>query len=149
MRRTARAAVAVATLALLAGCTSSDDSPASSPAEDTAAAEELPAGEVQEVPELDEGWEGVLADVTVDICPIEAGQVTAEGTVINSADEVRDISIAISWNAPDSTDSLMQLAVTEEDVPPGETVSWVMSGDLQADAGQCVVLARSGTLVEG
>ena len=101
------------------------------------------------MPELEEGWEGVLADVAVDTCPIEAGEVTAEGTVVNSADEIRDISIAISWNAPASTDSLMQLAVTKEDVPPGETVSWEVSGALPAAAGQCVVLARSGMLVEG
>lgn|GEM_PF-5398797 len=162
MRQIARGAVMAAVLALLAGCTGSDDSsaggsPAASPpaagapaasAPDTGApaSGEPPAGEVQTLPELEEGWEGILADVTVGSCPTEAGQVTAEGTVVNSADETRDIAIAISWNAPDSTDSLMQLAVTEEDVPPGETVTWSVSGDLPADAGQCVVLARSGAL---
>lgn len=110
---------------------------------------ETPAGEIEQVPALSDGWEGIVADVSVDSCPTEAGRVTAEGTVINSADDDRDIAIVISWNAPDSTDSLMQLAVIEERVPPGATVTWSASGDLPADAGQCVVLARSGTLVDG
>lgn len=159
-----RAALAVAIMGLLSGCTGSDEAPtasspdtsppaassptASSPPANTSAVEELPAGEIQQPPTLEEGWEGVLTDVTLDACPTKAGQVTAEGTVVNSADDARDISILISWNAPDSTDSLLQLAVTEEGVPAGETVNWTASGDLPSDAGQCVVLARSGTLAQ-
>ncbi len=141
--------VAVAAALVLAGCTGSDEPAAdSSPTAGDSAVEELPSGEIQQVPELEEGWEGILADVTVDSCPTEAGEVTAEGTVVNTADETRDISIAISWNAPDSTDSLLQLSVTEEDLAAGESVSWQVSSDLPSDAGQCVVLARSGTLVD-
>lgn len=165
-----QAGLAVAVVGLLSGCTGSDEAPAasfpvaspppasspvasppavSSPVASPPAVEKLPAGEIQQPPALEEGWEGVLTDVTLSSCPITAGQVTAEGTVLNSADEVRDISILISWNAPDSTDSLMQLAVTEEDVAAGETVTWTVSGELPSDAGQCVVLARSGALAEG
>ena len=110
---------------------------------------ETPAGEIEQVPALVDGWDGIVADVSVDSCPTEAGRVTAEGTVVNSADDDRDIAIVISWNAPDSTDSLMQLAVTEKGVPSGETVTCSASGDLPADAGQCVVLARAGTLADG
>ena len=87
--------------------------PASSPDE------RAPAGEIEAVPALVDGWDGILADVTVDSCPTVAGQVTAEGAVINSADDDRDIAIVISWNAPDSTNSILQLAVTEAGVPPG------------------------------
>lgn len=164
-RTLGQAALAVAMVGLLSGCTGSDEAPAasspavsppaasstaaSSTAAGSPAAEELPPGEIQQPPALEEGWEGILTDVTIDSCPTEAGQVTAEGTVLNSADEVRDILILISWNAPDSTDSLMQLAVIKEGVPAGETVSWTASGDLPSDAGQCVVLARSGKLPAG
>lgn len=155
-----QAALAVAMVGLLSGCTGSDEAPAasspatspppeSSPVVSPPTVEELQAGEIQQPPALEEGWEGILTDVTLVSCPTKAGQVTAEGTVLNSADEVRDISILISWNAPDSTDSLLQIAVTEEGVPAGETVSWTASGELPSDAGQCVVLARSGKLAQG
>ncbi|MCB0911102.1 MAG: hypothetical protein KDB60_05730 [Propionibacteriaceae bacterium] len=77
------------------------------------------------------------------------GEVTATGTVVNSAGEVRDISIVTSWNAPGTTRSLMQLAVTMPDVPAGKTVRWKASSDLPAVSGPCIVLARSGTLAKG
>jgi hypothetical protein len=137
-------ALALATLGLLSGCTGSDDAPA--PSASASAAERPPTGEVQQAPVLKEGWEGILRDVKVVSCPTEAGKVTAEGTVVNSADETRDISILVSWNAPNSTEPLMQLVVTKKGVPDKESVSWKASGDLPADAGQCVILARSGTL---
>jgi hypothetical protein len=43
----------------------------------------------------------------------------------------------------------MQLVVLEEDLPAGETAKWKVTGDLPADAGLCVLLARSGTLEAG
>jgi hypothetical protein len=144
MRRTiaTRGALAATSLALLAGCTGSNPDPTPS----ASAVDELPSGEIQEVPDLGKGWEGIRSDVTIKSCPTDAGKVTATGTVVNSADEARDISIVISWNAPQSTDPLLQLAVTKKDVPAGKTVSWKASGELPSEAGQCVILARSGTL---
>lgn len=155
-----RTALAGAILGFACGCTSSADAPAgSSPpstgdpssgrsAASSSPAAELPTGEIQQPPNLAAGWQGIVKDVTIESCPTDPGPVTAAGTVVNSAGESRDISIAIAWNAPDSTRSLMQLTVTETNVPAGETVSWDASGDLPAKAGQCVVLARSGTLTD-
>lgn len=140
---------AAALLALLAGCTGSGETPApddSPSAGATSSAQELETGEVQQPPELEDGWQGILGDVTVENCPTEAGDVTATGTVLNSAKKPRDISIVVAWNAPDSTRSIMQLAVTKKDVPAGKTVTWKVSGDLPSASGPCIVLARSGEL---
>ena len=157
----------LAVLGLLGGCAASDESsadsdqeaeqtpPASagvtftpdvSPTVEPSATGKTQQGETQQVPQLVDGWEGIRSDVTIDSCPTEAGLVTAEGRVVNSADDARDIAIAVAWNAPDSTATLLQLATVEEGVPAGESIAWSVSGDLPADAGQCVVLARSGVL---
>jgi hypothetical protein len=144
-----------AIVALLCGCTNSEgdapaiDPPASGPSASAPPVQSEVEGEIQEAPDLEEGWEGILRDVKMTACDTEAGEVTAKGTVVNSANESRDISILISWNAPNATNSLMQLVVLEEDLPAGETAKWKVAGDLPADAGQCVLLARSGTLEAG
>ena len=88
-------------------------------------------------------------DVTVKDCPTAAGQVMASGTVVNSATESRDLSILVSWVAPDSASTLLQLQQTLTDVPAGETRDWSVSGSLQTDAGKCFVGARSGSLAGG
>jgi hypothetical protein len=100
-----------AVLALLCGCTNSGgdspaiDPPASGPAASAPPVQSQVEGEIQEAPDLEEGWEGILRDVKVTVCDTEAGEVTAKGTVVNSADVSRDISILISWNVPNATNS--------------------------------------------
>lgn len=144
------AAAAALSFGLLSGCTGANPTPPSSPAPSvSASSDELPVGKIQQPPALEEGWKGILADVTVTSCPTEAGKVTAVGTVVNSAKKARDLSIVIAWNAPGSTRSLMQLAVTKRAVPAGKKVDWKTSGNLPADSGPCVVLARSGKLTKG
>jgi hypothetical protein len=133
----------------LAACGGGDEEASTVSPSASVPVEETPSGEIQDVPVLKENWEGIRADVTVDECPTDAGDVTAQGTVVNSAKKARDIVIVISWNAPDSTDPLLQLSVTKKGVPAGETVDWSASGELPADAGQCIVLARSGELGKG
>lgn len=147
----ARAVVAGALVGVLCGCTGSGDEPpaSSSPPATEPTADDLTVGKIQPPPELEKGWQGILQDVTVTSCPTAAGRVTAKGEVINSAEEARDISIVIAWNAPGSTRSLMQLAVTKPNVPAGKTVRWKASSELPSDSGPCVVLARSGRLASG
>lgn len=150
-RRTVRVAAAIMAVCAGMGLTAcgGDEEPSAASPSASVPAEEAPTGEIQDVPVLREDWEGIRADVTVDECPTAAGDVTALGTVVNSAKKARDIVIVISWNAPETTDPLLQLSVTEEGVPAGETVDWSASGELPADAGQCIVLARSGALEKG
>jgi hypothetical protein len=152
--RTIFLARSAAIVVLLCGCTNqggaspTSDGPTPDPASAPTGQSQV-EGEIQQAPDLEEGWEGILRDVKVTVCDTEAGKATAKGTVVNSADEPRDISILISWNAPNSTNPVMQLVVVEEDLPAGETAKWKVTGDLPADAGQCVLLARSGTLEAG
>lgn len=129
---------------LLAGCSSGDSQPSPSP---SGSIEELPRGQIDDVPELAEGWQGIKKDVTIDNCPLQAGDVTADGTVINTASEPRDINIVISWNREGTADPIIRLSTTKEDVPAGETVGWSLSGNLPADAGTCVISAKSGQVV--
>lgn len=151
MNRSVRVAAALTAAGIGLGLTAcgGDSEEPQVPASSAPAEQEEPTGEIQDVPVLKQGWDGIRADVTVDECPTAQGDVTAGGTVENSAKKARDIVIVISWNAPDSTDPLLQLSVTKKKVPAGETVQWSASGALPADAGQCIVLARSGKLGSG
>ena len=159
-------AVAVFGLGALSGCSqdgsTSDSSASPSPSDSvsasanpdasasaSAAPQSLPKGEVQSYATLKDGWAGIRSDVTVKDCPTAAGQVTASGTVVNSATKSRDLSILVSWVAPDSASTLLQLQQTLTDVPAGETRDWSVSGSLQTDAGKCFVGARSGSLAGG
>ncbi len=109
----------------------------------------VPAGQIDQPVALKKGWEGVRSQVALYECPVQAGQITASGTVRNTADEARDIAILISWNRPDSTDTVLQLGVTKTDVPAGGTAEWSVSGDLPVDAGPCIINARSGHVRAG
>lgn len=136
------AALGLSLVACGGGSDSNEPSPAASAAADQQ--EEAPTGKVDKVPTLDEGWQGIRSDVTVDDCPTTKGDVAAVGTVKNSAKKSRDIVLVVAWNAPDTTDPLMQLTVTKKNVASGKTVKWRAQGSLPADAGQCIVVARSG-----
>lgn len=140
-RAAATAAVVLVSAGLLAACS---DEPEPEPT--TSATPTVPESVTEPFADLDEGWQGVLRDVTVAACPTAAGDVVAKGTVLNSAAEPRDITILASWLAPGTSDPLLQLEQTLEDVPAGETRDWSVSGLLPAEAGQCIVGARSGTL---
>lgn len=138
-------AVVALSLGAVAGCGSDDGS---SSATSEASESAMATGEIVSAPELEEGWDGILKDVKIEECQLESGDVTAKGTVVNSAKDQRDLVLLISWNAPDSTKPILQLPVTEKDVPAGKELKWEVSGELPADAGECGVLARSGNLEE-
>jgi hypothetical protein len=151
-RSTAVGACLIAAAALGLGACSSDegDGDASpSPSASESGAPSVPdaaEGPKDALPVLAEGWAGILSDVQVQDCPIKAGEVTAKGTVTNSADESRDIAIVVSWNAPNTTDPTMRLVWTATEVGAGETQDWSVTGDLPSDAGRCIVGAQAGTI---
>jgi len=141
--RSRAAAITIASVlgaGLLAGCNDDDSNGTSSPSPS------IPESVTEPFADLSEGWQGVLRDVTVDACPTSAGDVVAEGAVVNSAGESRDITILASWLAPNTSDPLLQLEQTLTDVAAGATQDWSVSGSLPADAGPCIVGARSGSL---
>lgn len=148
MKRLVPGAAVVLVIAGLLGCSSNGEAapePSASPSP-TATADVTESGQIDDVPQLSEGWAGVRKDVTIAQCPTTAGDVTANGTVVNTAAEARDITIVVSWNAPGTTDPLLRLSTTKEDVPAGETADWSVTGTLPADSAECVLSARSGQL---
>ena len=138
--------VAALCVVLIAGCSGGggDGTEGASPS-----ATEAPQGRVDTVPAMASGWDGVRDDVTVDECPLEPGEVTAKGTVKNTAKGARDIVLVVAWNAPDSTNPLLQLSTTVKSLGPGKSAQWSVTGKLPSEAGQCIVLARSGNLAKG
>jgi hypothetical protein len=145
-RLTSGLGVAALSVVLVSGCSSGSGGGAESA---SPSASETAQGRVDAVPVLAEGWDGVRDDVTVDECPLEPGEVTAKGTVKNTAKGARDIVLVVAWNAPDSTNPLLQLSTTEKSLGPGKSAQWSVSGKLPSEAGQCIVLARSGNLTKG
>jgi hypothetical protein len=128
---------------VLAGCTGgSGDSgdAASSPAA------QVQSGTIEQPPAMGSGAKDILADVSVEACPTDPGEVTAKGTVENTSKKERDVAVVMMWTRPDGGDPLLRLVFTEEDVPAGKTVDWSMTGDLPAKADSCVISATSGTL---
>lgn len=139
------AAIAIAVVigtGLVSGCGDDSEADDGTPTPSPTAPETV----AEPFADLEEGWQGVLRDVTVEACPTAAGDAVARGTVLNSATETRDITVLASWLAPGTSDPLLQLQTTLQDVPAGETKDWSVSGALPSDAGQCIVGARSGHL---
>ncbi len=141
VRRAAAAGCAcVLAISVLAGCTADEAEPPD---------EQVSSPTIEQMPAMAQGSQDILVDVGVVACPTDPGVVTAIGTVTNSADEVRDLALLVKWTAPDGGDPLMQLGFAENDVPPGGSVDWSVSGELLEEARDCVISARSGTLSGG
>jgi len=127
-----------------AAATASPASPASpastpSPTATAAALQELPAFSV--------GPNGVIADVTTDVCEAGPGRATASGTATNSGRFERDVVVVVSWVAAQSSDVVARAVDRVEDLPPGQSRDWSLSAEVPAGDGLlCVPTAYAGQL---
>ncbi|GAA4887902.1 hypothetical protein GCM10025789_00030 [Tessaracoccus lubricantis] len=162
--RTTLAAVALSGL-ILTGCTGtgeqspSPDTPTGStsatgteapsvePTESSTPAVEpspIAHGERETIPTLGAEEAGIASDVDLKECGLEAGAVSATGTVTNSADEARDVVVAVIWLGKDGSGSSLSVKVFQEaGVPAGESRDFTLETEIPADASRCVLNARS------
>ncbi len=129
-RRAVAGSVLILCIPALSACVNDDDQ----------------VGTIDTAPAMAEGAQDVLPDVRVQDCSTRAGDVTAKGTVLNSAPDARDIVVVMKWTRPADLEPILQLVSTQKAVPAGEEVAWSVSGALPVDADSCVVSAHSGTL---
>ena len=130
--------------------TSQETSPGASTSPSDTATEPIEHGEREEIPLLGDEETGIANDVKLADCGLEAGAVTATGTVTNSSDDARDIVVAVIWMGEDSSGSSLAVKVFQEaEVPAGESRDFTLETEIPADASRCVLNARSapaGTL---
>lgn len=139
MKRTA--ALLLAGLLSLTGCTSNDASPAASEAPQVSSAD-LPT-----VPAFSVGPQGAIDDVTVSDCDTDPGAVTATGTAKNSGKFQRDVVVVVSWAAPGTSDVLARGVTQLDDVSPGESRDWQVSADVAgSQQATCLSAAYAGQL---
>lgn len=91
---------------------------------------------------------GVSQDLTKGECSVDPGEVTATGSVVNSASDPADIVVSVSWTA-DGSAVVARANETLKQVAPGASQEYKITTTANPPAGQslrCVVSAESGTL---
>ncbi|MDO5503593.1 MAG: hypothetical protein Q4G67_10510 [Actinomycetia bacterium] len=112
-------------------------------AETTGEAEGPVAGEKDRMPSLSGDVSGIRDDVDLEDCTREAGDVVARGSVTNSADEARDVVVAVIWVAQDSGSSEGLKVFTVPNMAAGATEEFELTTTLANEARRCVLNARS------
>ncbi|MHA7861938.1 hypothetical protein ACX1DX_11255 [Tessaracoccus sp. Y36] len=127
--------------------TSDSQSPSAEPMESSTPAVEpspIAHGEREEIPALGAEEAGIASDVKLEECGLEAGPVKASGTVTNTADEARDLVVAVIWLGKDGSGSSLSVKVFQEGaVPAGETLDFTLETEIPDAASRCVLNARS------
>lgn len=124
---------------ILAGC-SPDQAPDPTPSPSVTEREPTP------LPSMDGKTRGVVKDVELALCELEAGGVKAKGTVTNSTKKPADFAITIAWLPNNSADPVGVASTTVAGLAAGQSTEWSITTTLVDKADRCAVNARRGTL---
>lgn len=150
------ATLALVTALALTGCSGgSDDADtdagtpdaSGSPSSSATEGQILSPEDLPEVPEFDNEARGVFSDVQVEDCSVGPGEVEANGTAENTGNFARDIVVVMNWAVTATGDVVARGVATLEDLEPGESADWEVSGEFDVDEPVgCVPTALAGQL---
>lgn len=93
-------------------------------------------GDLPYIPELANS-EPVASDASYEKCGLGGGSQTVTGTIANSAATAKDFVITINWT-DDALELRGQGVAVVEDLAPGASADWSVTGQLLDGATQCV-----------
>lgn len=138
-------------VALLAGCSGSDDKDAPAPAPQPAAPSStgvISPPTLTSVPDLKKPA-GILKDTTMGDCAAAKGPVKASGTVTNSGKDGQDLVVVVSWIVPQGSDVVARGVAVIKDAKAGSKHDWAVQSTVKVDQQvQCVLSARRGSITK-